>query len=570
LPSRVLTPLAGLLLVASALQGQEPLSGPEPVTAPAIPPARTWIVLPAAAEADSVGVAPAPPAVRLIRPDGVHGDAARLAELTGVAPRGLLRAPSTLMQRLGRGHDLRAAILLPETMVLWNSAIPVSLNEGALWGGRGLNLRMVAGLVIEAGPLRVIAAPELVRWENRAFEESIPAHWRSSDPPAYQPEWQQQIHSIDMPYRFGDAPETRLTAGQSSVALHAGPVVVGAATESHWWGPGVRNAIVLSTNAPGFPHLFLRTADPLPTPIGALEARWMVGRLTGSGYPLPEDPQADDHRSFAALGVTLAPRGARGLTVGAARGVYAPLSGTGLVPGRFTDAVRRWDAGRPGAQTEAGQVLSLFGRLLLPSEGAELYAEWARHEMPRSLRDLLESPEHSQGFTVGAGWARPAGAGTVWLRAEATHLERGSTFRARPMGSFYASERVPAGYSHRGRVLGAAIGPGSQAQWTSVDWNRRGSGIGIFGGRTRLANDAYYDQPAGHRRYRGHDVTLYGGARARTAAAGYGLNAEWTVGKRFNYLFQNWSTGWGDRENAVNVVNHSLRVSITPGIPLRR
>jgi hypothetical protein len=119
-------------------------------------------------------------------------------------------------------------------------------------------------------------------------------------------------------------------------------------------------------------------------------------------------------------------------------------------------------------------------------------------------------------------------------------------------------------------VVGAAIGPGSQAQWASVDWNRRGSRVGAFGGRTRLANDSYYDQPGGHRRYLGHDVTLYGGAQGWTAVAGYGLNAEWTMGKRYNYLFQSRATSWQNRDETVNVVNHTLRLTVSPLPPQPR
>jgi hypothetical protein len=554
------------LLVASALHGQEPLPS-VPGDMSQAPPVELEHDTIRAGEREPSTAAGVPTVVALVRPDGPHGEAMRVAEMLGRdAPRGLLRAPSTLTARYGGGRGVHAAVLMPEAVVLWNSAIPASQNEGALWGGRGLNARTTVGLLLEMGPLRMIAAPELVWSGNRAFTGVIPAEWRDAEPQVYQPPWQTGPHSIDMPYRFGDVSRTEWSPGQSSLALHAGPVVLGAATENHWWGPGSRNAIVLSTHAPGFPHLFLRTDAPVRTPLGALEARWLVGRLEGSGYA-PAAGTVGGERSLAAIGATLAPSGTHGLTLGAARSVYAPVGGAGRVPGRFVDVLRRWDAGRPESETAAGQILSVFARLVVPQEGAELYAEWARHEVPASLRDLLLAPEHTQGFTVGAGWAREVGAGAVRLNVEVSHLERSPTFRARPIGSFYASERVPAGYTHRGRVVGAAVGPGAQAQWLSAEYTAAGGGVGVFGGRTRAANDAYFDQPGGHRRYLGHDVTVYGGASGALTMAGYRVAAEWTAARRYNYLFQNWATSFADRENAVNVVNHSLRVSVTPRLP---
>ena len=39
-----------------------------------------------------------------------------------------------------------------------------------------------------------------------------------------------------------------------------------------------------------------------------------------------------------------------------------------------------------------------------------------------------------------------------------------ATYRLRPIGSYYSSLEIPHGYTHEGRVIGAAIGPGVTAQ----------------------------------------------------------------------------------------------------------
>jgi len=145
-----------------------------------------------------------------------------------------------------------------------------------------------------------------------------------------------------------------------------------------------------------------------------------------------------------------------------------------------------------------------------------------------------------------------------------TYLEESPTYRARPIGSFYASARVPQGYTQRGQVLGAAVGPGGSGQWAAADYLSDGLRLGVFLGRVRWANDSYYDKPGGHSRYRGHDVTILGGARAGAGVGAMRLDAEWTWGKRFNFMFQNYAGDWDQRDNAVNVSNHTLQLRISP------
>ncbi len=53
-------------------------------------------------------------------------------------------------------------------------------------------------------------------------------------------------------------------------------------------------------------------------------------------------------------------------------------------------------------------MMSLFGRWLFPKDHFELYFEWAKSELPRSLRDFVIAPQDAQGYTMGLQWALPA------------------------------------------------------------------------------------------------------------------------------------------------------------------
>jgi hypothetical protein len=469
----------------------------------------------------------------------------------------LLRSPSSLTPWVsGRGA---ASVVAPELSLAWSSRIPVARNDGAMQPGRGVSTLAMTGAMLQAGPLRLIVAPELAWTENRDFGDLLPEGWTEEERARFLPPWVTGRNSADLPYRFGPRSRSRVLPGESSLTLRAGALALGAATEEQWWGPGVRNAILFTNQAAGVPHLFARTTRPLRTPLGGLELKWVAGGLQRSEWA-PDT--AAEWRSLSAAGVVLRP--ARGLSIGAARAVYADADGAGDALAGAPDAFVRWrGAGDTLAARPFEQMTSLFGRWVFPAQGAEVYAEWARYRLP-TLRQLLETPEHTQGYVLGAQWLRPAGKGAVRVGTEFAFLERSPAFAASPEGSWYASAAVPGGYTHRGEPVGAMVGPGGSGQWFAADWLRGEGRVGAFLGRTRWANDAYYDTPGRQlSRYRGHDVSVYGGARAAFTLGVLGIDGEYRLERRLNYLFQNTSGSWETRDQAVNVTNHSFQIRVS-------
>ena len=238
----------------------------------------------------------------------------------------LLRTPSLLLAQLDTAQEQLGSwdvtLLAPEIESVWNSDLPVSMNDGALWAGAGLNVRLAMGVRLRVGRATLILAPDVLHERNAPFQffpfdqYADPARKRHADPFHPLPE------SIDKPVRFGNEPLTEIGTGQSSLTVGAGPVSLGAATENSWWGPGIRNGIIMSNHAAGFPHLVARTSRPIETKIGALEGTWMLGRLEESEY-FDVDPR-NDTRSLSGLVVTLRPRFEPDFTLGLARVVFAP------------------------------------------------------------------------------------------------------------------------------------------------------------------------------------------------------------------------------------------------------
>jgi hypothetical protein len=507
-------------------------------------------------------------------------DRLRLRQLRGEASTDgfLLRSPSSLTHApLGADDVLDWSVIPPRASLVWNSDLPFSPNQDGLWAGRGANAQVIAGVQLVRGPLRLILAPAIEYSQNREFQVIAADSVGRSQ---FTLPWRSGVHSADLPVRFGDRPLHVLHLGQSSLTYRAGGIAGGLASESQWWGPGIRNAIVMSNNAPGIPHAFARTDAPLRTAAGSLEARWMLGGLAESLF-FDADP-ANDLRSLSGVAVSFRPTIEPNLTLGISRTVVGTVSGAGGLPARALDALLHWErpavpappdtvgpdsvvareiaraTQRQGARRE--QILSLFARWILPADGFEVYAEWSRMEIPSSLRDLLTEPQHSQGYTLGTQWARP-----LWrshhlrLQGEATYLEESATFDNRPVPSYYTSPTVVQGYTHRGRVVGAAIGPGASSQWLAADYMAPRWRLGLFGGRVRWDNDAYYTDLI--RLEVAHDVSVFGGARAGVELLGTAVTAQFTRGIRYNYLFQNPTPG-PRGEFATDIRNSTFELSV--------
>jgi hypothetical protein len=486
----------------------------------------------------------------------------------------LLRSASSLMQPLD-SPGVRA--LRPEMRAVYNKGFPYSPNEGGMWAGRGVAYIFTGGADLQFGRVRLLLAPQFALstnrwWRLRDSTRFVPPATRSDqNGGGYRFPWYNAPYSIDLPLRYGDVNLSRFSFGQSSVSVNAPGVTFGFSTENEWWGPGVQNAIVLSNNAPGFPHLFVRSAHPIDTRLGLMEFRWLTGSLYESQY-FDIDPN-NNNRTIAAAAVTFTPHRAPGFTFGLARSVYGTASGSGEGLFRWFDVFRNTGHSNDvpfgdSTLTPGGyeQIVSLFGRWVMPESGLETYVEWARNDFPKSLRDFLVYPGHSQGYTLGLQWSTPAFRpdGRARIQAEVTNLEQSPSFRDRAIGSWYTSRRVIQGYTNQGQVLGAAIGPGSSSQWLAWDYLAPTWSSGVYAGRIRWNEDmrSVYNWPS-YLQYCNHDVSLYlGGRAARHTRFGF-ISADLALMNRLNFLFQKQST-CTDNFSQKDVRNHTLTITFAP------
>ena len=476
----------------------------------------------------------------------------------------LLRSASTLTPAQDATGRWRSSVIIPQHLAVINSSIPFSQNYGAMWAGVGLSTRTLIGAKLESSRARFILAPEIVLSSNsdwilrhNFYVPDLPPDRSKYDLPFYVGNY-----TIDQPMRFGNTPIHRLDLGETTALVTGDRFAFGFSNENEWWGPGIRNAIVLSNNAPGFPHLFLRTARPLETHFGSVEARWLVGGLTESKYF--DTVSTNNTRSLASVAVTLQTRWDPNLSFGFARSVYSTATGWGQVWGRWFDIFDRTNA-TATKKIHKDQLFSLFTRWVFPEERVEVYGEWGRLRLKPTLRDFFIAPNDTQGYTVGLQWRSDEWRGGDYrLQAEMTQLEQSATFRDGPTPSWYTSTRVIQGYTNRGEMLGAAIGPGASSQFLGVDYLKNDWRVGTFAGRIRWNEDAHdnFGFPA-YAAYCNQDVSLYIGFRgARTARVG-SFTGEMTIQNRLNAFFQN--GGGCPMDTRLDIHNATLAFSFAPG-----
>ncbi|QNL51608.1 hypothetical protein H8S90_08565 [Olivibacter sp. SDN3] len=413
---------------------------------------------------------------------------------------------SILWEEEGRGR----VQLLPVT---WQnqvtSSYPYGWNDGPMVPTTGYQTMFSAGIYASYKFLSVQLRPEVVYAQNSDY-----LGFRSDDG-GTRIRYAQILNRIDMPPYFGEGSYSKAFLGQSSVRLNFHPISIGVSTENIWWGPGRRNALLMSNTAPGFPHITLNTTKPIRTPIGSIEGQFVTGYTRSSGIDptlrLEEDytnlyrpKDGIDRRYFQGVVLSYQPKWLPGLSLGLNRSViinrnnmadgfrgYFPLF-NGLSKSSSLDP----ETGEVAAnQRRDDEYFSIFGRWVIPDAQLEVYGEYGRNDASWDFRDLLVQLEHSRAYMIGfrklVDLHKPEG-DLLQVGMEFTQLEAPKTATLRESLTWYTHSLVRNGYTHQGQILGAGVGPGNNVQSLDVSWIRGIKQLGVEFERLVHNNDFFY------------------------------------------------------------------------------
>jgi hypothetical protein len=366
-------------------------------------------------------------------------------------------------------------------------------NDGALFAGRGLSTELSAGVRLDWRWLSGQLAPLAAWQQNRAFP--VPASTAPGTSPYANPF---NGGNIDLPLRFGPSDFWTFDWGQSFLRADAFGVAAGISTENLWWGPGVRDSLLMSNSAAGIPHLFLGTSRPLDVWIGHAQLELLWG-LLGESRWFDRDP-SNDRRLFEAVVVGYSPRFVPGLHLSFARVFLFPTDKVAthhyfdpILQPLFKSFLKK-SATDDGSSPD-NQLTSVTLRWAFPESQLELWGEFARDDHAFNLIDLLQEPAHSAAWLFGLQKLFPAGRGLLRLHLELAHtFEMPPSHPTRPVPTFYTHIPERQGYTQRGQMLGAGLGPQGDSQELTADWF---VGAGRVGGRLlRVVRNErwFYDQ----------------------------------------------------------------------------
>ena len=342
-----------------------------------------------------------------------------------------------------------ASLLPVQITQQYVTAQPFQELDGPMIASSGYQVMASAGVFAKLGPLTIQLQPQYVSASNNDFRgtKQTPNYQQSS--------W-----------------------GNSSIRLNAGPVSIGISSENITWGPSLMNPLLMSAHAPGFLHYTLNSRRPLRTPIGSFEWQWVAGYLddiatkfnniADNPYPWPITK-----RYFNGAMLSYQPKWIKGLNMGFTRVVQEPES---LLKdnkewnllfrnvSRATDKPAYVNSLVGSVEDNRDQYASLFLRWIFQPAQTEFYTEWGRNDAFFNMRDFIQDPGHSRGYTYGFRKIfKQTKTNEYWqFISEYTRLQQPSTYPVRTAWTWYVHSPL-SGYDQLGQILGAPIGSGGNS-----------------------------------------------------------------------------------------------------------
>jgi hypothetical protein len=382
-----------------------------------------------------------------------------------------------------------------------NDNLGLGHNDGSMLPAVGIQQRATVTLAARWKRLHLQLAPEWMTAENK---DPLPFKIDASDPNYMARYYLSTVNKIDMYWRYGKDPINKILPGQSSLKYQTKSLAVGVSTESMWWGPSLRNGLVMSNNASNFPYLTLNSLAPLETKVGRFEGQVVYGNLTNPEFEHPDHErmkgiwlagiaQKDtSKRSLAGFVISWEPKWTPNLFIGmaAAASAYRNKLDRAVVAFPFFTSRKPIKIG------------SVFLRYVMPQEKTELYFEFGRSDKMATPFNLVRD-SIPLGYTAGVRKMMPLSGGKshMFIGIELTRLElpdpRLVFMVNEPFGrpltnSWYAGSQVLQGYTNYGQVMGSWIGPGSNSQTLQFGWVKGAKKITITGERVQHNNDFYY------------------------------------------------------------------------------
>jgi len=373
-----------------------------------------------------------------------------------------------------RLENIKASIELQN-----NTNLPYGYNDGSMFPAIGLQKRVSFGFLVKNDFLEINFQPEFVQANNNK-----PTLFKGN--PKDGNYWARyyliNTNYIDNYRQFGNNKINYNSLGQSRIGYRNNNHSIGISNENIWWGPGALNSLIFTNQAPGFKHLYYQTNKPIPTKLGSIEYNVIAGRLNNI---LPDNQDDSLMRTIWPGGIMNKKSANRLILSGIL--TLQPKVIPNLYIGLAFSSQNYMDTSL--LKTKYQHIQTFMFRYAIPNDHAEFYAE-------------LGYTNSILGFVVGGKKLFKYNNNRYFeLGVEVTQLGImdprkifviNNVYGPPQRNSWYTNTSVLQGYTNNAQLLGAGIGPGSNAQTVYLNYKYRNSKIGLQLERINHNNDFYY------------------------------------------------------------------------------
>ncbi len=471
--------------------------------------------------------------------------------------------------------------LFAEYGIQHNNNLPIGFNDGNLMPNVGLQHKASIGAQFKWGPLSIHLQPEWVQAQNlpaTPFVDNV-------NDVNYRRNFYWYIRNkIDNGTRIGDQPFQRFFWGQSSVRLNLKKVSLGISTENLWWGPGVRNSLLLTNNAPGFMHLTFNSIKPIQTKLGTFEFQAILGNLDSAIAPAIDfnnlaanvpfiEPKSKNQRGIAGYYLSWKPKWFKHFYLGLGGMTYFYKDKPAIQQSANLLSFEN--------QQSSASLSSVFFRYAIPSENAEIYMEYGRNGKFFAPLNIFGDTIPTA-YTVGfrklfkirqkkLSKDQPA----IMLGVELTQMQlpdnrlifNAADVRGIPRtNSWYTHPYIKQGYTQQGQVLGASIGPGSNSQTLYLSWVKGLKKIGLSIERVLYNTDFYqyhyFQRGIGNNSPSNYWVDINASMQLQWHYKKFLLNASYMYTSALNYRWTKLDGGFARPSSLSDKRNNQLNLSL--------
>ena len=457
-----------------------------------------------------------------------------------------------------------------------NDKMNVSNNDGSMLPAAGIQQRASINVGLNYKRLYVHIAPEILKAENKDLP---PFQSDPQDVNYYARYYLYDVNKIDMYWRFGKEKIDQVLPGQSSIRYQDEHFSIGLSTENLWWGPSLRNSLVLSNNANGFPHLTFNTVKPKETKIGRFEAQTILGKLQNPSFEHPDNETMKNiwrdgiyfkdtvARYMSGFVISWEPKWTPNFYIGMSSSLSGYLGGDD----------KRLVAYPLFGSRKPIKLGSLFFRYVMPKDKTEFYGEFGRADKMATPLNLIRD-SIPMGYTAGIRKFIPLSKGKshLFMGIEVSRLELpdprlifapNAPYGVPLTNSWSTGSEVRQGYTNNGQVMGAWVGPGSNSQTLQLGWVKGPKKISITGERVQHNNDFYYynyitnDLRAAFQNPNKHwaDISVTG--QVQWNVYNMLISAAWSYTKMINYRWTKLDGGFSGRSLLSDRENRQIQVT---------